>query len=213
MSPTAITAPRLRDLHVSVVDVETTGFNATNDRIIEIAVVRFAPGGTVDDVFSTLVNSQCDPGATHIHGITADDLVDAPMFGDVADAIVERLQGTVLVAHNASFDRGFIDAELARTGRRVPDIKQVCTLAAARKYLPNQSHKLGFLCEQFNIDLNNAHAADADAIATGHLLYELLSLAEQKGLGTIANHASFDQLVPTANLAQAVTKQLHALTT
>jgi ATP-dependent Lhr-like helicase len=107
-----------------VVDVETTGFSPRlGDRVVEVAAVRMQADGTVTDEWSTLVNPRRDVGATHVHGITATDLVDAPLFGEIAGDLLERLDGAVLTAHNLRFDQQFLVAEVGRcrAGRRSGD--------------------------------------------------------------------------------------------
>ncbi|MEI6503461.1 MAG: exonuclease domain-containing protein, partial [Armatimonadota bacterium] len=72
------------EYEVAVVDVETTGFAAQHtDRIVEIAIVRLSSGGDTLDEFETLVNPQRDVGPTHIHGISAHDVLDAPTFAEI----------------------------------------------------------------------------------------------------------------------------------
>ncbi len=87
----------------AVVDVETTGL-ARHDRIISAAVYRLDARGEVEDHWYTLVNPERDPGPVWIHGLTSDVLEGAPVFADIAEEFAARLDGRVLVAHNAVFD-------------------------------------------------------------------------------------------------------------
>lgn len=82
------------DLDIAVVDVETTGFAAERtDRVVEIAIVRLSQSGEVLDEFETLVNPQRDVGPTQIHGISARDVRQAPVFAEVAGDVAARLEG------------------------------------------------------------------------------------------------------------------------
>lgn len=92
----------LDDTEFAVVDVETTGlFPERHDRIIEIAIVRVDSRGETIDEYVTLVNPLRDIGPTHIHGITARDVCNAPDFSEIGGDVMHRLAGSVFVGHNA----------------------------------------------------------------------------------------------------------------
>ncbi|MEM1349624.1 MAG: 3'-5' exonuclease, partial [Myxococcota bacterium] len=103
------------DLPLAAIDVETTGFDAESDRIIEIGIIRFERG-EVTDTYGQLI----DPGrsvpekVTEITGIKDENLKGMPSFADVSHEVWSRLQGVGIVAYNLSFDRSFVQAELAR---------------------------------------------------------------------------------------------------
>lgn len=155
----------------TIVDVETTGlYPGGGDRVIEIAIIRLDNTGQVLNTYSTLINPQRDIGATHIHGITAEDVKNAPMFQDVIGDVIQNLRGTALVAHNVSFDRRFLNAEFKRLNTGLPNIPCFCTLQLSKlidRGVP--SRKLYVLCDYFGIDLEKAHTAYADAKATAEL--------------------------------------------
>ena len=155
----------------AVVDVETTGlFPGGADRIVEIAIIRLDKNGQIVDRYSTLVNPMRDIGATHVHGIRAIDVKNAPLFQDIAGDLIKLLIGAALVAHNVSFDRRFLYAEFARMNVGLPDIPCFCTMQLSKladRGVP--SRKLDVLCEYFGINLENAHTAYADAKATAKL--------------------------------------------
>ena len=91
----------------SVIDVETTGLSAkTGDRILEIGVTRLTPDGKIVDTLDTLINPGRAVQATHVHGITDEMVRDAPDFRDIIPHLNTVLDGTVIAAHNASFDIG-----------------------------------------------------------------------------------------------------------
>lgn len=157
---------------LAVVDVETTGFvPEKHDRVVEIGIVRTDFQGREQARFETLVNPGRDVGPTHVHGITAEMVKQAPPFEAVADAVLEFLQGSYLVAHNAPFDVRFLKAELERTGDRIEQVPYHCTLQASRRLYPDlPSKKLERLCEYLDIELEQAHSALSDAEATRQLL-------------------------------------------
>ncbi|MEX1659239.1 exonuclease domain-containing protein [Streptomyces pseudovenezuelae] len=126
----------------AVVDVETTGL-ARDDRIISAAVYRLDARGEVEDHWYTLVNPERDPGPVWIHGLTSDALDGAPLFQDIADEFSARLDGRVLVAHNAVFDWQMIAREYARAGRVAPVSQRLCTIVLSKELdLPLPNHKL-----------------------------------------------------------------------
>lgn len=157
---------------LAVVDVETTGFAYwTHDRIVEVGIVRTDFDGNELATFETLVNPRRDVGPTHIHGVTAEMVRGAPPFEAVADAVLELLDGTLLVAHNARFDVNFLRAELARAGDPVDRVPHHCTLRSTRAAFPDlPSKKLERVCEFLDIEIERAHAALSDARATRELL-------------------------------------------
>ncbi len=163
------------DSPLAIVDVETTGLDPDNDRVIEIAVVHMWRG-EVTDSYVTLVNPGRDlpPEVVSITKITPESLVDAPRFDSVAAEVARRLEGRVFVAYNLPFDRGFVTAELARAGVTwVPDAG-IDPLVFVRELHKTQgSKRLSAVAARLGIALDNAHRADADAIAAGHVLYAL----------------------------------------
>lgn len=166
-----------REHELAAVDVETTGLSARGgDRIIEVAVVR-GRAGMRPHRWSTLVNPGRPVAATHIHGITDTDLAPAPPFAAIAATLAGHLRGATVVAHNASFDLGFIDMEFERAAGTRPVTPVLDTLGLARRHLALSSNSLGALCTWFDIPRGVAHRALADADATWHLAWHLLSIA------------------------------------
>ncbi|MBV14006.1 MAG: DNA polymerase III, partial [Actinobacteria bacterium] len=107
----------MSDTVYSCFDVETTGLDSRRARVIEIAVVKVTPAGETVGEWSTLIDAGTpDLGRIDIHGIRPNLLVDAPTFSEVAGDLMAELAGCVPVAHNASFDVGFVTAEWARAG-------------------------------------------------------------------------------------------------
>ncbi|AIV37219.1 DEDDh family exonuclease [Streptomyces sp. R1] len=162
-APSATAWPAAYPQGYAVVDVETTGL-ARDDRIISAAVYRLDARGEVEDHWYTLVNPQRDPGPVWIHGLTDDVLRDAPLFPDVAEEFAARLDGRVLVAHNAVFDWQMIAREYARAKREAPVRQRLCTIALSKALdLPLPNHKLESLAAHFGVVQQRAHHALDDA--------------------------------------------------
>lgn len=156
----------------AVIDLETTGLSpARGARMIEIGLVLVDGAGTIEESWETLVDTGVGPGPTHIHGVTEAMLVDAPGFADIAGDLAERLEGRTVVAHNATFDMGFLDAEFARLGlawERTP----LCTMRLARRRGLYPA-SLAACCANYGITNSRAHHALGDATATAELLVHL----------------------------------------
>jgi DNA polymerase III epsilon subunit family exonuclease len=158
----------------AIVDVETTGLSPVDDRVVEIAVVRVAGDGTIVDEYATLLDPGCDVGPTFVHRITNDAVIGAPAFRDIVGDVLARLDGAVIVAHNAPFEDSFLAAELGRLGIAVPAVPALCTLELARNLLTGPNHRLETCCTTAGITLANAHTALGDTRATAALLTHLL---------------------------------------
>ena len=160
-------------------DTETTGFDARgDDRITEIGCVElidFLPSGKT---WHAHVNPQREISArvTEITGLTEEFLKDKPLFKDVAEGFREFVRDSPLVAHNADFDRGFINAEMERADYDpYPKARFVDTLAIARRKFPGASNSLDALCKRFDISLasRQTHGALIDAELLAQVYLEL----------------------------------------
>ena len=177
----------LHRLTFAVVDVETTGLSARlGDKICEVAVV-LGRGGQIIDQMQTLVNPgrPISRGASAVNGITNMMVRDAPTFRSVAGAVRDALDGTVLVAHNASFDISFISAEMRSAGYEPPSNPVVDTLGLARRCYTFRSNKLGDVARSLGIRVNGLHRALADATITWHVLNRFLLELQQNGVTTL----------------------------
>ena len=165
----------------AVVDVETTGLAVGHGhRIVEIAVVNCRPDGGVEDFWHTLLDPGRDVGPTRVHGLEMVDVVGAPTFADVAGDVLSRLEGRIVVAHNAPFDLGFLHAEFDRTGHPIPLVPSLCTMALADRVAPGSGRSLTDACAAHGIPLEDAHSAREDALATAALLHaQLVALAAE----------------------------------
>jgi DNA polymerase-3 subunit epsilon len=161
----------------TVVDLETTGlFPQKHDRILEIGLISVSETGEVEAEWSTLINPGRDVGPTHIHGITARDILGAPTFADIAAHVISTLAGTTLVAHNSRFDTQFLDYEFdrARLGTR-PPTPSLCTMQLSTSYLNGASRKLKDCCTAAKVNHVAEHTALGDARAVAGLLRYYLS--------------------------------------
>ncbi|MFI3228593.1 MAG: exonuclease domain-containing protein [Bacillota bacterium] len=167
----------LSGVHV-VFDLETTGFSPTTEVIIEIGACKIVDGVIVEQ-FGSLVkpNKPIPAGASAVNHIYDEDVVDAPELGDVIADFYKFSKDAVLVAHNASFDMGF----LVIAGKKCKyefNNKVVDTLDLARKKVRIKSYKLGNLCKMFDVELTNAHRAVFDAVATARVYKNLCAMQD-----------------------------------
>ena len=166
----------------AVVDVETTGL-ARDDRIISAAFYLLDARGEVEDHLYTTVNPERDPGPVWIHGLTSEILAGAPLFADIAEEFATRLEGRVLVAHNAVFDWQMIAREYARAKREAPVRQRLCTIALAKELdLPLPNHKLETLAAHFGVLQRRAHHALDDARVLAEAFRPSLRAAAEGGV-------------------------------
>jgi DNA polymerase III subunit epsilon len=158
-----------------VFDTETTGLDAREDRIIEIGGVELVnrfPTGRSFHFYLDPQGRPIHPEAQAVHGISAADLVGKPTFGEIIDDFLAFTEGAMLVAHNATFDMGFVNAELVRFGRETIGIERVVdTLAAARRKHPMGPNSLDALCRRYGID--NSRRTKHGALLDSELLAEV----------------------------------------
>jgi DNA polymerase-3 subunit epsilon len=152
-------------------DTETTGLSPeSGDRIIEIGCIELANRRLSGRSKHFYVNPQRpnSEDALKVHGLTDEFLADKPLFGSVVDEMAEFIAGAEIVIHNAPFDVGFMDAELARIGRApfaTLVAKVTDTLSMAREMYPGKSNSLDALCRRLEVDNTNRtlHGALLDA--------------------------------------------------
>lgn len=167
-----------------VFDVETTGLSAAYDTIIELAAVRIVNGEVVD-TFESFANPHHPLSATTIEltGITDDMVRNAPEVVDMIKKFHEFIGDGIVVAHNASFDIGFLYEAYKKAGIDEMHHPVIDTLELARFLHPEmKNHRLNSLCKKFNIELTQHHRAIYDTEATGFLLLHLLKEADEKGI-------------------------------
>ncbi|KHE72389.1 ATP-dependent DNA helicase DinG [Halobacillus sp. BBL2006] len=162
----------------AIVDLETTGNAASKgDRIIEIGIVLMDEKRNIIREFSSLIypEREIPPFISSLTGIQEDDLLDAPLFSEVADEIYSILKSTYFVAHNIEFDLGFLNEEFKRCGYKPLHNPVLDTVELARIMLPMApSFKLGQLSDWLEMGHDQPHRALSDAKVTGDLLAYLL---------------------------------------
>jgi DNA polymerase III subunit alpha, Gram-positive type len=178
---------QLEDATYVVFDVETTGLSAVYDTIIELAAVKIKDGEIIDR-FESFANPHHSLSATTIDltGITDDMVRNAPEINDVLHDYDKWVGDDILVAHNASFDMGFLNAGYKKAGLPKASNPVIDTLELARLLYPQfKNHRLNTLAKKFDVELTQHHRAIYDAEATGYLLLKMLKDAFEKG---ITNH-------------------------
>ncbi len=160
-------------------DVETTGLSSFSDRIVELGAVVFENGQIISK-YSTLVNPGCPIplAASQVNHITNEMLANAPTESQVYPSFVnflgDALQGnTIICAHNASFDMGFISSTLERLGYN-GTIRYVDTLSLSRRRLSLENYKQDTVAKHYGFINMNSHRAVSDAEVCGKILWELL---------------------------------------
>jgi DNA polymerase-3 subunit epsilon len=175
-----------------IFDTETTGLDPyQGDRLVEIGCVELINGFPTGSSFHSYLNPQRDvpEGAFKVHGLSAEFLKDKPLFAEVCDEFLAFIGDAPLVAHNAMFDLGFVNAELERCKKAlVQRDRLVDTLMLARRRFPGGPNSLDHLCQRFSIDLSRRtkHGALLDAELLAEVYVELtgkrqarLSLVEE----------------------------------
>ena len=168
-------------------DTETTGFYPEEgDRVIEIAAIELSNDLPTGETFYALLDPERDipTDSTRIHGITSAHVYGKPKFADIADDMLKFFGDSPLIAHNAPFDFGFLDAELARLQKpKLARDKMIDTLAIAKQIFPGMPNSLDALCRRFEIDLSarTTHNALLDCKLLAEVYVELTG-GRQRGL-------------------------------
>jgi len=163
-----------------VLDTETTGLDPLQgDRVVEIGCIELVNRFPTGRTFHCYFNPERDvpQAALNVHGLTAEFLADKPLFAHKAEELVAFLGDALLVAHNATFDLTFLNAELERAGRAaVSRERMIDTLLLARRKHPNASNRLDDLCARYAIDNSRRtkHGALLDAELLAEVFVELL---------------------------------------
>lgn len=190
-----------------VFDLETTGLNAHKDRITEIGAVKIK-NGIVTDKFSAFVN----PGIpipsfiVKLTGITNEMVADAPPIEQALNGFMEFIEGTVLVAHNANFDMGFLKQNAKLMGEKIRN-PYIDTLELCRKMFPELGkYKLNLVTKHLGIELENHHRAVDDSMATAKIFMYCMDILKEKGCKNIKDieHAFNDEINLKASSYHAI---------
>lgn len=182
-----------------VFDLETTGFSAIKDRIIEIGAVKVVKGEIVER-FSTFVNPKrpIPFEITQLTGITDEMVMESPGIEIILPQFLEFAGDGVLVAHNAGFDVGFIEQN-CRYLDIEPDFVYVDTVALARVLLPTLSkYKLNVVAKALGISLENHHRAVDDAAATSEIFVKFVEMLKAENITTLKAMNQFGDMNPNA---------------
>lgn len=208
-----------------VLDTETTGLDPTDGhRIIEIACVELENYVPTGKSFRALVHPERDipEDALRIHGISLDDLADAPAFADIIEDLLEFMGDAPLVIHNAEFDLRFLNAELTRAGREaIPFSRGIDTIAIAKRRFPGARYSLDELCRRFSIDLSarEKHGALIDAGLLAEVYLELiggrqtrlhLAPTDTQRIGIAVVRVPRSRPEPLPDLVSAAEREAHA---
>jgi len=210
-----------------VLDTETTGLEVTQGhRIIEIGCVEVINRRLTGNNYHVYINPdrEVDPGAYEVHGISDDFLVDKPLFQELAEEFLNYIRGAELIIHNAPFDVGFIDMELALLPDKPGKTEDFCsvtdTLVMARKRHPGQRNNLDALCKRYGVNNSqrDLHGAllDAEILADLYLVMTggQTSLLLNDEDGSTGTNASGIRRLPTDRrplpVIRATTEELSA---
>jgi DNA polymerase III subunit epsilon len=195
----------------AVIDFETTGLSPNlGDRVTEVGVVILSNGQIVDS-YQSLINPDIPIPAfvQELTGITNAMVRNAPDAASVMQALHSFVGDIPFIAHNASFDAKFLDAEYARAGLR-RRTEFACSLLLARRMYPDMpNHKLGTLVRFLSLpSTGDFHRALADAEMTAHLMARMLTDLEQQLDASLVSHAALTRLqrVPKKTFAAAITR-------
>jgi DNA polymerase III subunit epsilon len=199
-----------------IFDTETTGLDKNDDRIIEIGAVELANRFLTGRRFHVYINpdgKKVHPDAERVHGISNAQLMDKPLFSAIVQDFLDFIDGAKLVAHNASFDTDFVNAEFNRLGLPPVDPSIVVdTLQLARRKHPMGPNSLDALCKRYDID--NTHRTLHGALLDAELLAEVyleLTGGRQATLGFGVDQESKDQRRNSADQARRMLTRPRAL--
>ncbi|MFS1513162.1 PolC-type DNA polymerase III [Chengkuizengella sp. SCS-71B] len=181
LNPSNVT---LQDATYVIFDLETTGLSVTNHNIIEIAGVKIKNGEEIDR-FTSFVNphEKIPYNISQLTNITDDMVVDAPDLKEIFPKFIQFIGDAILVAHNARFDAGFVQAACEKCGLEKVDNIVIDTLELARFLFPNfKNHRLNTLADKLKVSLDNHHRAIDDTIALQHIFVHLLKELKQRDI-------------------------------
>ena len=180
----------------TVIDVETTGLSKSYHQITEIAAAKIRCGKIIDS-YQTLINPQVRIPSfiTRLTGIDNKMVKDAPKINQVLPAFVNFLGDDIFVAHNATFDFGFLDYNLKlHQGQNLLN-QRICTKKLANRLLPELERKrLLDLCQYFKVNNVQAHRAMGDVQATAEVFNKMLNILQDKGISEVDEVLRFEKM-------------------
>ena len=165
-------------LEFAIVDLETSGLEPGNARVIEIAILLVNSKGEIHEEYATLINpGNGQVGPTFIHHITEEAVLTAPTFQEVAGDILKRFENRIIVAHHAAFEDKFLATEFKRAGIKLPPLPALDTLWLSRESLDLPNYKMQTVLQHFGVEEIDLHTALGDVRALNKILPTLLSQA------------------------------------
>ncbi|NNL21678.1 MAG: GIY-YIG nuclease family protein [Ignavibacteriaceae bacterium] len=196
----------------NVIDVETTGLSARNNRVIEIGIVKINDLKIVDR-YQTLINPgyRIPPFITQFTGIDDDDVYDAPTFSEVICKVEDFIGESVLSGHNLNFDLSFLRYEFLRNGNEPLANPNVCTLKIARKLYPMLRNKsLSSVTKHLRLKNSSAHRALADAEVTAKILVKMIKeLRSKENINFLSELIQYQSKVISLNGSVKIPKKLN----
>lgn len=189
-TPLNTSSTPLISLHALAIDTETTGLDATTARVIEIAAIRVS-GLEIEGepALEQLLRPDVPvpESASHIHGLTSDDLAACPRFADIAPALRDLMQEVVVIGHNVGYDLAILDREYARAALPWKRPHFLDVRALARLAAPDiANYDLATLSSWLGIDIEGRHRALPDARCAAQIFVRLVPLLRAKGIGTLS---------------------------
>jgi DNA polymerase III epsilon subunit len=185
----ALLLANLNSVPLTFFDTETTGFYPEQgDRIVEIAMVRVR-GGVIEKQWDSLVypDRGIPEDASRVSGITDAMVWGQPRFGDIVPHIEDMARDSILVAHNAPFDLGFLQVQMTELGRPMLTNQTLDTLVLARKCYNLKDFSLGGLTRALNIEKGTYHRALGDTLMTHRLFAQMLTTLKKKKCDTVGH--------------------------
>ena len=192
MSSALLWSP-INSVNLTFFDTETTGFYPEQgDRIVEIAMVTVR-GGVVQKTWESLVypDRPIPEDASRVSGITDAMVWGQPRFEEIVSKIEEMAKDSILVAHNAPFDLGFLQVQMAAVGRPMLTNQTLDTLALAKKCYNLKEYSLGALTRALNIEKGTYHRALGDTMMTHRLFAQMQSTLAKKKHTTVGQVLTF----------------------
>jgi len=204
----------LDEAEFSVLDVETTGLSARNNRVIEIGIVK-VKNLKITDRFQSFVNPGCEIPyfITQLTGITNEDIFDAPNFGSLLKEINNFIGNTVISGHNLSFDDSFLTYEFIRNNHEPLNNDKVCTLKIARRLYPSlRSKSLSSVTSYLKLKNSNAHRALGDAEVTALALVKMIKkLQREENIETVYDLIDYQKCAVVKNQKLKISKDHGAI--
>jgi DNA polymerase-3 subunit alpha (Gram-positive type) len=175
---------RIEELDYVILDIETTGLEPSRDELTEIAALKIR-GREISEIFSSLIRPAKPIPAeiTALTGIDDEMVRDFPPAGGVLPGFLDFVQGSILVAHNAEFDIGFIKYHLKNLNERELSNQVICTVKLGRYLLPElENYKLHTLASRLGFKTENRHRAVGDAEITYQIWLKFMDLLKEKGI-------------------------------